>query len=131
LIHNGKKVLFIVLFLGVVFGLDWIGQKLNYKLRDYYLSNNTEQSIGVIRNIKKVDYVKVGSERFYVIDFIIDNRTVTQGLMIKYADKDNDYFNRYKKPKLTRQNLTIDYFKGSQVEILFSKRYPSFFKINE
>jgi len=131
LIFNSKKVVFLILFLGVVFGLDWIGQKINYKIRDYYLSKNTETTTGTIRGIKSLDLVKVGYEKFCIVDFVIDNKLVEQGLMLKYAKKDNDYFKRFKTPKISGQNLAVDRLKGNRVEILYSKKYPSFFRINE
>lgn len=121
----------LILLLAAVIGLEKLGSHINYKLRDYLLSKKTESTIGFVKGIKRIDTVKMGYEDFYVIDVIINGKIQSTGLPIKYADKDNDHFDKINNPKLDRNNLTIVKLKENQVEILYSKIYPSFFRINK
>lgn len=104
---------------------------MNYKLREYYLSNNTGTTIGFVKEFKHIDIVRTGSEKFFIIDFEINNKIQSNGLMIKHAKKDNNYFARFTNTKMIDNDMNIDKLKGLEIKILYSNKYPSFFKIQE
>ena len=110
-------------------GLEKFGNYLNYKVRDYYLSKETEITTGVISGIKRINIVKVGHADFYEISFKANGEIYSNGLLVDYADKDNVHFDKFKKPIISNSTLTIGRLKGNQTKIAYSKRFPSFFRI--
>ena len=124
-----------VIVIGVLFvcglGLEKFGNYLNYKVRDYYLSQKTESTTGIISGIKRIDIVKVGHADFYEINFKVNGENYSNGLLIDYAEKDSEYFDKFRKPIISNNNLTLGKLKGNQVQIIYSKRFPSFFRIGD
>jgi len=135
---NSKLILSKVLNLVVVailfvcsLGLEKFGNYLNYKVRDYYLSQETEITTGIISGIKRIDIVKVGHADFYEINFKVNGENYSKGLLVDYADIDSEYFDKFRKPIISNNTMTIGELKGNQVKIVYSKRFPSFFRIGE
>lgn len=112
-------------------GLEKFGAYLNYKVRDYYLSKETGTTTGIISGIKRIDIVKVGHADFYDINFKVNGENYSTGLLVDYADKDNEYFDKFKKPIISNSTMTIGKLKENQTKIVYSKRFPSFFRIVE
>ena len=112
-------------------GLERLGNFLNYKTRDLFLSHNTETTTGVISGIKRIDAVKVGHADFYVISFKANGENYSNGLLVDYAEKDGEYFDKFKKSKISGSTMTIEKLKGNKAKIVYSKRFPSFFRIIE
>lgn len=77
-------------------GLEKFGNYLNYWVRDYYLSQETEITTGIISGIKRIDIVKVGQADFYEIYFKGYGENYSKGLLIEYAEKDSEYFDKFK-----------------------------------
>jgi len=122
--------LFVIAILFVCgLGLEKFGNYLNYKVRDYYLSQETEITTGIISGIKRIDIVKVGHADFYEINFKVNGENYSNGLLVDYAEKDSEYFDKFRKPIISSNNMTIGKLKGKQVQIIYSKRFPSFFRI--
>lgn len=133
---NSKLILSKVLNLVVIailfvcgLGLEKFGNYLNYKVRDYYLSQETEITIGIISGIKRINIVKVGHADFYEINFKVNGEDYSNGLLVDYAEKDSEYFDKFRKPIISNNNMTIGKLQGNQVQIIYSKRFPSFFRI--
>jgi len=112
-------------------GLEKVGNYLNYKVRDYYLSQETGFTTGIISGIKRVDIVKVGHADFYEISFKANGEKYSNGLLVDYAEKDSEYFDRFKEPQIRNNTMTIVKLKGNEVRIVYSKKFPSFFRIGE
>lgn len=112
-------------------GLEKFGNYLNYKVRDYYLSQETEITTGIIRGIKRIDIVKVGRADFYEINFKVNGENYSNGLLGDYAEKDSEYFDKFRKPIISNNNMAIGKLQGNQVQIIYSKRFPSFFRIGD
>lgn len=100
---NSKLILSKVLNLVVIailfvcsLGLEKFGNYLNYWVRDYYLSQETEITTGIISGIKRIDIVKVGQADFYEIYFKGYGENYSKGLLIEYAEKDSEYFDKFK-----------------------------------
>jgi len=113
------------------FGLERFGSYLNYKTRDYFLSHNTENTTGVIHGIKKIKIVKVGQADFYEIDFKANGKIYSNGLLVDYLIKDNENFDKSGKTEISENTMDISKLKGKIVKIVYSKRFPSFFRIEE
>lgn len=120
----------VIMVIGII-GFEKLGVKMNYKLRNYYLSYNTGKAVGTIRGIKRIEIVRGGHADFYVIDFSISGNTYYGGLQVKYADEDNNYFDKFIHPKVVNGGLTVSILKGDFVNIVYSKKFPSFFKVQE
>jgi hypothetical protein len=129
--RNVKQIIILILLFISILGFEKIGENLNYKLREFYLSNNTITTVGSIKGIKQIDFVRLGRQDFYTVNFIVGKELKTYGLITKYAKKDNQHFDNYINPKITNGAMTIKKLKGAEVEVLYSKRFPSFFKIIE
>jgi len=122
----GNGLLYVII-LGMVLGLEKSGEYFNYKLRDFYLSNNTIETTGVIIGMKRLEIERTGREDFYLIKFKNNEKTIQKGLMIKYSEKDDNYEN--KMFELKQNTLTLNRMKGSQLRIVYSEKFPSFLKI--
>ena len=131
ILKNTKSILFLGLLLIGIIGLEKIGKELNYYLRNYYLSHNTENTIGFVKGIKKIDIVKTGHAEFYMIEFNTTEKRILQGLMVDYAERDNSFFEKFKQPSFNGNEMTINNIKGNEINIKYSKKYPSFFQIDK
>lgn len=122
----------VIVFLFVCgLGLEKFGNYLNYRVRNYYLSQETEITTGIISGIKRIDIVKVGHADFYEISFKANGDNYSNGLLVDYAEKDNEYFERFINPKISSSTMTIEKLKGNQIQVVYSKRFPSFFRVAE
>ncbi|NPV51650.1 MAG: hypothetical protein HPY60_10725 [Candidatus Methanofastidiosum sp.] len=129
--RNVKQIIILILLFISILGFEKIGENLNYKLREFYLSNNTIKTVGSIKGIKRIEIVRIGRQEFYTVNFIVEKELKTYGLITKYAKKDNQHFDNYINPKFTNGTMIINRLKGAEVEVLYSKRFPSFFRIIE
>ena len=117
----------LILALVAIIGIEKIGESLNYKLREYYLSQEIVKTTGILEDYIKFYLPKVEDEDFYLISFNIENQIFKKGLLVKYSEKDGSYYNG--KIKLENNILTVEKMIGSKVEIEYSKKFPSFLKI--
>jgi len=105
-----------------------LGESLNYKLRNYFLSNNVIETKGNIENVLQLRIVKLANKDFYLINSYEGKRLLTFGIPINYVEKDNykllDNMVHYDK-----KNLIVNRFKNLEVKIIYSKKYNSFAKI--
>ena len=131
IIENAKRILiYAVLILGIL-GLEKLGVEFNYQIRNHYLSKNTQKTVGYVKGIKQISISKTGNENFYMINFLVNNKIETKGLLIKYSEKDNTISNELKSGVIKPNKLLVNTMKFNQVEIIYSIEYPSFFRINE
>jgi hypothetical protein len=131
ILSKGLNLIIIAILFVCGLGLEKFGNYLNYKTRVYFLSQNTESTIGIISGIKRINIVKVGEADFYEISFKVNRENYSNGLLLDYAEKDSEYFDKFRKPEITKNTMAIGKLKGSQVNIIYSKRFPSFFRIGE
>lgn len=132
LIFSKTLKLTVVVFLFVcALSLERLGSYLNYRVREYYLSQETESAYGIVSGIKRINIVKLGHCDFYVISFKVNGKNYSNGLLVDYAEKDREYFDKYGKPKISNSTLSKGNLKGNQVQIIYSKRFPSFFRIGD
>lgn len=120
-----------IILLIAVIGLEKFGAHLNYKLRNYYLSFDTEQTICYLNGIKRMDIVRGPHEDFYLVDFYIGGSLYSGALPEEYSRKDNKYFQRFSQPQIIGNGISIEKLSGHQAKVLYSKKFPSFFKIIE
>lgn len=124
---NTFRVTTFLTVLILTLGLEKLGEIANYQLRTYYLNQSVVQTNGTIDSMKRIDLSKVGNEDFYLVNFEIDGKAVQKGLIVDYAQKDG-----YKiVDQITRvdESLFVPIVKGRTVQIIYSDKFPSFFKI--
>lgn len=129
ILKYSKKIIWYIIFILLIIGLEELGQSLNYSLRDCYLSNNTGETIGYFNGIKRINIVKVGYEDFYLVDFNVNGKIYSNGLLVDYGEKDVSSTDEYRKSEITKNNIAIGKLKGSRVKIIYSNKFPSFFRI--
>ncbi len=122
------KILIILITFVFSFSFFNLGENLNYKLRNYFLSKNVIETNGNIENVIQLRIVKLANKDFYLINFYEGEKLLTFGVPINYAEKDNykllDNMVHYDK-----KNLIVKPFKNLEVKIIYSKKYNSFVKI--
>ncbi|TAJ15490.1 hypothetical protein DMA11_00950 [Marinilabiliaceae bacterium JC017] len=129
--YHLKEISLAVVLLTAIMSLEFVGTTLNYKLRNYYLSHNTASTTGYIEGIKRISVMKKVSEEFYLIDFQTKTKNESGGLIKEYSERDNNYFNQFTTATPINKTLTIEKLKGKEVEIIYSRTFPSFFRINK
>lgn len=123
-----KLTVVIILFVCSL-GLERLGSYLNYRVRYYYLSQEIESTDGVVSGIKRINIVKLGHADFYEISFNVNGKNYSNGLLVNYAERDSEYFDKYGKTKISNSTLSVENLRGNQVQIIYSKKFPSFFRI--
>ncbi len=126
-----KPIILTILLFVVVLGLERLGGNLNYRLRDYFLNHDTAIANGYAKGIKRIDLVKIGHEDFYLIDFNVGDKVQSSGLMVAYAAKDSGLFTEINQFKNSEGQLIINNLRSGNVQVKYSKKFPSFFKVNE
>lgn len=124
-----KNTLMLLSLLGLIILLENIGENLNYKLRGYYLSNDTIITNGIIVGVKTINTVKMGFEEFYVVDFVYNNKKVQKGIMLEYSLKDIN--GNVDFVSLNNNSISVKRLGKMDTKILHSRKYPSFLKIIE
>ena len=127
LMYSLKYGAVLIIVLIVVISLEKTGESLNYKLREYYLAQETITTNGIIEEYIRFYMPKVEDEDFYLVSFIIDNKKVKKGLLVEYSKKDG--INNVGKIKLENNTLSVSRIKKSPIIIIYSKKFPSFLKI--
>ena len=117
----------LILALVAIIGIEKLGESLNFKLREYYLSQDTAKTTGILEDYIRFYLPKAEDEDFYLISFNIENQIFKKGLLVKYREKDGSYYNG--KIMLENNKLRVENMIGSKIEIEYSKKFPSFLKI--
>jgi len=136
IIRATKIAAVLIISVAITVGFENVGIKINQKLRTHYLSFDTAKAEGTIIGIKSVPYtIKYTShKRFYLIEYKVGERTIQQGL-----DYDDKYYQRLIQNKtivfsenMNRLDiLNINNRVGVKLNIVYSKKYPSFLRIDE
>ncbi|QGY44715.1 hypothetical protein GM418_13875 [Maribellus comscasis] len=126
-----KPLILTILVFVVILGLERLGKNLNYRLRDYFLIHDTAIATGYAKGIKRIDLVKIGHEDFYQIDFNAGDKVQSSGLMVAYAAKDSGLFTEMNQYKNSGGQLIINNLRSGKVQVKYSKRFPSFFKVEK
>ncbi len=126
-----KPLILTILLFVVILGLERLGENLNYRLRDYFLNHDTAVATGYAKGIKRIDLVKIGHEDFYLIDFNAGDKVQSSGLMVTYAAKDSGLFTEMNQFKNSGGQLIINNLRSGKVQVKYSKKFPSFFKVNK
>lgn len=127
LIHYLKNGATLIVVLIAVIGLEKTGESLNYKLREYYLSQETITTNGILEEYVRFYMPKVEDEDFYLVSFKIENEKVEKGLLVEYSEQDGK--NNIGNITIENNTLSVGRMKGSQLNLVYSKKFPSFFKI--
>jgi hypothetical protein len=131
IISKVLNLIVIALIFGCLLGLEKLGNYLNYNTRNFFLSQNTEMTSGTITGIERINILKVGYADFYLVDFKLNGEIYSSGLLVDYAEKDNANINRYSKSEISGKSMINYKLKGKNVKITYSKRFPSFLRIEE
>lgn len=126
-----KTLILTVLLFAVILGLESLGANLNYRLRDYFLNHDTAVTTGYAKGLKRIDLVKIGHADFYLIDFKAGDKIQASGLMVTYAARDSELFTKMNQNKMGERQLIINNLRSGKVQVKYSKKFPSFFKVNE
>jgi len=127
LIHYLKNGATLIVVLIAVIGLEKTGESLNYKLREYYLLQETVTTDGILEEYIRFYMPKVEDEDFYLVSFKIENEKVKKGLLVDYSEKDGK--NNVGTVTFENNGLSVGRTKGSPIKLIYSKKFPSFFKI--
>lgn len=123
-----SNLFFIIFGLMSIFIFEQVGKEINYKLRNYYLSNNVNRVPAIISNFKKLNILNTGEEDFYMVSFVHNNGFLEKGLIVDHVLKDGQNYNEVIISK-DDTVFNIDRLVGKKVEIIFSDKFPSFLKI--
>lgn len=121
-------MLFLFTTLTFSIGFNYLGDSLNYKLRNYYLSKNFIETNGIITNVIQLRINKLGQEKFYLIKSIKDKRVLTFNLPAEYVKKDKYNINK-KLINFYSKTLNVKSIKNLKVKIIYSNKFNSFVKI--
>lgn len=119
--------LLIILMFLLVLGLENFSEFLNYKIRDYYLSKNTIETQGTINEYFRYYLPHMEDEDFYLVSFKVNDKTVDKGVLVDYCELDGQ--RNFEKIIFNENTLSVQSGIGSNVKIVYSKSFPSFFKI--
>lgn len=103
-----KVIIAVVIMVVITIQLERVGVWTNEKLVAYYLSKETEDTVGQIIGERKVSYTikTTHYKRFYVIRYNVKGQIIEQGLKPSYS-------------------LNI----GQTYKVTYSKEFPSIFKV--
>lgn len=131
IVEKLKMLILIIVLFVVALGLERLGEILNYRLRDYFLNQNTAIVTGYAKGIKRIDLVKIGYEDFYMIDFNVGDKVQSSGLMLTYAAKDSGLFTGMNQYKNSESQLIINNLRSGKIQVKYSRKFPSFFKVDK
>jgi hypothetical protein len=128
LVNRTLKIVLILFYVSSVVILEKVGKRLNFELRNSYLSENTIKTKGKIIDYKKLDLVRTGEEEFYLVRFEHNGRILTKGILNDYDLWENENSQIY---SLKNCELKLNKVIGSTVEIEYSEKYPSFLRMTK
>jgi hypothetical protein len=122
------KILIILITFVFSFSFVTLGESLNYKLRNYFLSKNIIETNGIIENVIQLRIIKIKQKDFYLIKSIKDKRVQIFKLPVDYVKKDNYNLNN-NLIKYDLKTLNIKSLKNLKIKIIYSNKFNSFVKI--
>jgi hypothetical protein len=128
-----RTVVILVVIVGISVCFENLGSFLNRKLKNHYLSFDTEKGEGTLISIKTVTYriKRAHEKRFYLIEYNTDNRTIQQGL--DFDEIDSKLLIKKSTVELSNNadKLNVNNLIGLKFTVEYSKKYPSFFRVVE
>tara|TARA_R110001632_G_scaffold64960_16_gene154277 strand:- start:2542 stop:3144 length:603 start_codon:yes stop_codon:yes gene_type:complete len=129
-----KRPLFIyILIIPIIISLFLTGQFLNNSLKDHYLEKETAETKATFIGFKEQSYLgrygTTTSEKFAIIKYNTNFGIITQGLKKEEFEKNKKHFKselNFGERNSNGGNLNI-----RKATIIYSLKFPSFFKIKE
>ncbi|TNJ40998.1 hypothetical protein KFZ70_04110 [Tamlana fucoidanivorans] len=122
-----RSIFIYILIIPIVIALIYLGENLNIKMQEYFLGQDTEKTVATFVGFEQQSYlIKYGREtkEFAMFEYKTPNGLIKQGLP-------KEEF-KLKKSSYTVENNKLvipNNIKNQKVEIVYSKRFPSIFKI--
>ena len=114
----------VVLFIAFKF----LGEEVNYRLRSRILQGDTVTVLATLQEVHTSRIPKGGSQTFLMVHLAGESRETVRGLPLSYLKRDLPDFS----PIGMRNSETLEVrsLNRGEAEVTYSKRFPSFFKIN-
>ncbi|MBU2950437.1 hypothetical protein KO493_06995 [Tamlana agarivorans] len=123
----GRSFFIYILVIPVMVGLMYFSENLNIKIQEHFLKENTEKTIATFIGFEKQSYlIKYGKEtkEFAMFQYKTPNGIIYQGLPKKNFKPKKSSFTVKNSQLVISNKMT-----NQKVEIIYSKKYPTIFKI--
>ncbi|MBK3518196.1 hypothetical protein [Carboxylicivirga marina] len=131
-IFRGFKILFaLALLVATTIGLENIGIKLNGRIKDYYLTSNTKETLATVIEKRGIGYsVKTMRwQPFYIIEYTVNDETIRQGIKCENDETKNLIISNSINLAENMDNLKFNELKGLKIRLVYSEKHPTFFRI--
>ncbi|WP_289056106.1 hypothetical protein [Carboxylicivirga marina] len=130
-IFRGCKILFaLALLVAAIIGLENIGIKLNDRIKDYYLTSNTKETIATVIEKRDIGYsLRRMRQPFYIIDYSANDETIMQGIKCENDEAKNLIISKSINLAENMDYLKVNELNGLKVRLVYSEKHPTFFKI--